>query len=211
MSYLTYKDELVNKLVKKHIQSQKPVGSKILAREFKNIFSPATLRIYLRKLTQEGLMENVGICSGKVPTDYGWKYYLQTNISKVRSEIKKDKDFDENADYLINKYKVIFLELGISKKIKGLQTFVRKNMLENDVVEEACYFIENVDNLVNKLLEGLHIYIGKEIPLNSIQKISFLSFKHKNNLLILVSNKRVDYPKIYINFVELIKSIKSNE
>ncbi len=74
---LNYKKERVLKLlIEEYIKSARPVGSKYLAR-LKNLgLSPASVRNYFAEFEELGLVFQPHPSAGRVPTDLGFRYYV---------------------------------------------------------------------------------------------------------------------------------------
>ncbi len=84
--------DLLEFLIVQYISTAQPVSSRSLKKEFGLDISPATIRNALSDLEDEGLLTQPHISSGRVPTDKGYRYYLNSliNLQKLTvSEINK--------------------------------------------------------------------------------------------------------------------------
>ena len=66
---------ILRKLVKAHVDSQLPVGSKWIAEQDDVPWGPSTVRAELARLEEVGLLEHPHTSAGRVPTDRGYRVY----------------------------------------------------------------------------------------------------------------------------------------
>src|SRR5512137_2528402 len=59
-----------------HIRTGEPIGSRYLARQLDLDVSPATIRNTMADLEEKGYLRQTHISSGRVPTDLGYRYYV---------------------------------------------------------------------------------------------------------------------------------------
>jgi len=59
-----------------HIRTGEPVGSRYLARQLDLDVSPATIRNTMADLEEKGYLRQTHVSSGRVPTDLGYRYYV---------------------------------------------------------------------------------------------------------------------------------------
>lgn len=70
----TRQKELLKEIVEEYIRSARPVGSKSLCKKFK--CSSATIRNDMAELENLGFLEKTHISSGRVPSENGYRYYV---------------------------------------------------------------------------------------------------------------------------------------
>jgi transcriptional regulator of heat shock response len=189
---------LFYKLIRSCIEKRGPVGSKFLAKKIKNKLSPPSLRIYLRKIAENGYLENIGDF-GRLPTDKGWYYYLENY--DLKPEIKVPDVFD--LDLITEVTKNIVFIFNDEILIRGL-----KNVLaiqEKEIVEDILYLVENLEKIIENLEEGIHILIGAKIKESKTKKLSLLAYKNKNKVLGFLGPK-INY---YHTHLSLLKKFKN--
>jgi heat-inducible transcriptional repressor len=59
-----------------HIRTGEPIGSRYLARRLDLDVSPATIRNTMADLEEKGYLRQVHVSSGRVPTDLGYRFYV---------------------------------------------------------------------------------------------------------------------------------------
>jgi len=70
------RERLLFRVVEEHIASGTPVGSKALAAEGEFGVSPSMIRYELAWLERAGLLDHPHTSAGRVPTDAGYRYYV---------------------------------------------------------------------------------------------------------------------------------------
>ncbi len=98
LSPLSPRQELIlRKLVEEHQEAGQPVGSKALASDREMSWGPSTIRHELAVLEEYGLLEHPHTSAGRVPTDAGYRYFVDRlltvdegeslDLSLMRSEV----------------------------------------------------------------------------------------------------------------------------
>ena len=67
-------EKILKVIVDLYVKDAKPVGSKLLSKKFK--LSSATLRNDMMELENQGLLEKTHTSSGRVPSEAGYRYYV---------------------------------------------------------------------------------------------------------------------------------------
>jgi heat-inducible transcriptional repressor len=73
---------ILRKLVKAHVESQQPVGSKWIAEQDDVPWGPSTVRAELARLEEAGLLEHPHTSAGRVPTDRGYRFYADELLTE---------------------------------------------------------------------------------------------------------------------------------
>jgi heat-inducible transcriptional repressor len=74
---LTVRERTVLSLtVLHHIRTGEPIGSRYLARQLDLDVSPATIRNTMADLEEKGYLRQTHVSSGRVPTDLGYRFYV---------------------------------------------------------------------------------------------------------------------------------------
>ena len=96
-------NELLRLIVETYIKTVKPVGSKSLVKKLK--CSSATIRNDMAYLESLGYLEKTHISSGRVPSEAGYKYYVD-NLMKPKEltgdEVLKLQTILNNKDLVIS-------------------------------------------------------------------------------------------------------------
>ena len=113
---LSDRQKLVLKaIIEEYVTSQEPVGSKILTEKPYLAFSSATLRNEMQELEETGYLKKTHTSSGRIPSDIGYRYYLEHLFIRDNDVTEYYKYVDEILD---NRY------LSKDDVIKKLVTFI---------------------------------------------------------------------------------------
>ena len=90
---LTEREKLIlNNLIDYYISTADPVGSRVIANKFKMGISSATIRNTLQDLEELGLVQQPHISAGRIPTDLGYRFYVDYLV-KPEQLTEKEKQF----------------------------------------------------------------------------------------------------------------------
>lgn len=67
---------ILNGVIETHIETTQPVGSRCVGEKYALPFSPATIRNEMGTLEEMGYLTHPHTSSGRIPTDHGYRYYL---------------------------------------------------------------------------------------------------------------------------------------
>lgn len=170
------KKELLKEIVENYVKTVKPVGSKSLCKKLK--CSSATIRNEMAILENLGYIEKNHISSGRIPSEKGYKYYVD-NLMKPKDLTGED--------------------------MLKLQTIVNNTSLQvNDAVTKCMEIISNMTNYtsvvlgknsLNNLLQQINI-----VPLGNNKIVAIVTTSQG-----IVENKQFILPDD-TNIMELVKT-----
>ena len=79
-------NNILRGVIETHIETTQPVGSRFIAEKYDLSFSPATIRNEMGALEEMGYLTHPHTSSGRLPTDHGYRYYLNNTSFEDRSE-----------------------------------------------------------------------------------------------------------------------------
>jgi len=80
-------NDILRGVIETHIETTQPVGSRRIAERYAISFSPATIRHEMGALEEMGYLTHPHTSSGRLPTDHGYRYYLDhTSFDDSASE-----------------------------------------------------------------------------------------------------------------------------
>lgn len=212
--------EILAAVIEEYTNSAVPVGSKILVEKYDFDISPATMRSDLNKLTEDGFLHQPHISAGRIPTDRGYKYFVEeimgdeelslVDQKKLQAELLKLRAQNQrlsrttakllsgmSGNLAISTIEKDFSEFGI-RELLGKPEF--KELDEFCKVAEALDFIdENVDAILKNLKENeTRIFIGKDNPIKGIPNCSLVVSPYQTKLgqkgfLAIIGPKRMKY------------------
>ena len=88
-------EEILNKIVQDYIDLAYPISSEFLEKKHNFGICPATIRIEMQKLTDGGFIFQPHTSAGRVPTDKGYRFFVDTLLKR---EIPEFEDVFEIED-----------------------------------------------------------------------------------------------------------------
>jgi len=88
--------EVLSNIVSLYISSAIPVSSKLVARNMANRVSSATVRNIMAELEDKGFIEQPHTSAGRVPTDTGYRYYVDMVNQKIRPNGREPRGLPAN-------------------------------------------------------------------------------------------------------------------
>ena len=90
---LNERQELVLKLiVEEYVRTAEPVGSRSLSKHMD--VSPATIRNEMSDLEELGFLEKTHTSSGRIPSEKGYRYYIETILKNLENDGDSFSEFD---------------------------------------------------------------------------------------------------------------------
>ncbi len=169
-------DELLKEIVEIYIKTVKPIGSKSLCKKFN--CSSATIRNEMVLLEEEGYIEKTHASSGRIPSEKGYKYYV---------------------DHLMRPK-----ELTGDDILKLQAIFRNKDLILSDTVTQCMEIISEITNytsiVLGKEAKDNNLKQVSIIPISDDKVVTVLVTNHGS-----VHNKQVMIPS-NININELIRT-----
>jgi len=88
--------EVLESIVIKFISSGMPVGSKAVSKRDKAGYSPATIRNIMAELERVGLVFQPHTSAGRVPTDIGYRFYVDSLMKSCELSSKEEQFIDRS-------------------------------------------------------------------------------------------------------------------
>ena len=159
---------ILTAIINEHFVTGEPVGSKVLAERFgTHGMSSATIRNVMGELEEMGLLEQPHTSAGRVPTDKGYRYYVD-NLLGVLS-ISNDDLHRIGVEYGLN---------------------------AQDAVETPDRLMERTSHLLSALSNNVGIVVSPSLASDRLQHIEFVSLSDNRILVVLVSAPNIVHNKI---------------
>jgi heat-inducible transcriptional repressor len=129
---------ILNKIVKEYIESAHPISSKLLEKKHKFGISPATIRIEMQKLTDSGFLYQPHTSAGRVPTDKGFRFFVDELFEKESSKIidkKFSKEIKEIEQHIGD-------SLMLSREITRILAALSSNLALSYLFDEKIFWKE---------------------------------------------------------------------
>lgn len=85
------KHRILEAVVLSYAETQSPVGSESLLERYPFGVSSATVRNVMAELEEEGLITHPHTSAGRIPTDHGYRYYVDLLMERGRVEIPEEE------------------------------------------------------------------------------------------------------------------------
>ncbi|HKR02864.1 MAG TPA: heat-inducible transcriptional repressor HrcA [Pyrinomonadaceae bacterium] len=160
---------VLSAIIKEHLVTGEPVGSRTISDRFAHAsgWSAATIRNVMGQLEDAGLVEQPHTSAGRVPTDKGYRFYVDHILGQARLS-KSDL-------------------AAINSFLKNLQT------TEGGSPDRL---LEKVSHALSTLSENVGIVVSPSLADNRLQHIEFLQLADNRILVVLVSAPNIVHNKI---------------
>ena len=168
-------EDLLKLIVEEYIKNVRPVGSHSICDIMK--CSSATIRAEMNHLEELGLLEKTHISSGRVPSEKGYRYYVD-NIMKP-TELSMDDRYKlqtivDNKALVVND--VILKSMEIISELTHYTTIVLGNQSNDNLVEKVEVIPLGSNNIVAIIVtnkgnvQHRNIYIKDNVDSAEIKK-----------------------------------------
>ncbi len=224
--------EILNTVVQEYIKSTQPVSSQLLERKYDFGISPASIRIEMQKLTDGGFLCQPHTSAGRIPTDKGYRFFVDRSIKENFLDLNKDFEtgdwLEKNIEDTFKFVQLLTKNLALSCSALALSYLFEKDFLWKEGWEEVLQepefqkpdytlkftkllkkFEENIENL--EMNSEIKIYIGRENPFSKAKDFSTIISKcyfpkKQKGVLAIFGPKRMAYQK-NINLVNSITKL----
>ncbi|MCR5785258.1 MAG: heat-inducible transcriptional repressor HrcA [Eubacterium sp.] len=86
------KTKILNVIIKNYLETGEPVGSRTISKDPELSLSSATIRNEMSDLEEMGYIVQPHTSAGRIPTDKGYRFYVDNMVVKQDREIKEVKD-----------------------------------------------------------------------------------------------------------------------
>lgn len=216
------KKRILEAIVDYYLDNAEPIASKIIANDYGLELSSATIRNEMAEMEAMGLIEKPHTSSGRIPSDLGYRYYVDDimNVDNVNEdEVIRALETINRGDKDI--LQVISMALSgathytaISLDDDTMFLYGRNNVFDypefNDVesIRKFMYLLEE-EELIREVISSSHgpditVKIGKENNLEQMKDYSLITFSYRDKGdIAIVGPRRMDYSKVigYIKYL----------
>src|SRR5688572_3028688 len=156
-------------IIKEHLVTGEAVGSLVLSDRFAHGhgWSSATIRNVMSELEEAGLVEQPHTSAGRVPTDKGYRYYVDNMLGEAR------------------------LSRG---DLKAIDAVFSSSGLDSSNSPERL--MEKASHALSELSENVGIVVSPSLAENRLSHIEFLQLSDKRILVVLVTTSNIIHNKI---------------
>lgn len=204
--------EVLKYVVDNFIQNASPVGSRSVSKQTDLNLSPATIRNVMSDLEEMNLLNTPHTSSGRIPTDKGYRYYVDILMNKERLSLNEEfslkSRFDEKNFNIFDSQELFEETSRILGKISHLLAVVSQPQISRGVFDKLEFVIISS----NKILIVLNINSG--FVKTVIMEIASEITKSKLDRLSSFLNERLHgltLKEIRETFIERVSDYKYEE
>jgi heat-inducible transcriptional repressor len=176
-------EKILRAIVEQYAEVASPVGSSLLAKAFG--VSSATIRTEMAELERSGYIMQPHTSAGRVPTDQGYRYYVnqlsesqepagegraqRALEARVSSGGQPERTIRNAVDTLVElTHNLGLATIGSQLYMSGLSNlFGQPDFMHPGQVQEVARLLDNLQPWLNETApnEPLSVYIGRENPI----------------------------------------------
>ncbi|MBT4856777.1 hypothetical protein HON52_01150 [Candidatus Uhrbacteria bacterium] len=233
MSLPTFNQRQVNVLaaiVQEYVATAQPVASKVLAEKFEFGVSPATLRNDMATLEEFDLLRQPHTSAGRVPTENGYRLYLEQFVKKQQAICKPTQVMQEvvraaeSPRELVREMAKHLMKLSGETAVASLDTgwshytgishlFHKPEFRNIDMLHSLSQAVDRFDDVLRDLFPDVrdetNVWIGGENPFGKQMATVMVKYELPNGMtgvLGLVGPLRMQYEK-NIHLLEQAKKV----
>lgn len=223
VDYDSRRKEILRKTIEYYLETAQPVSSEALLDNYNLDFSSATIRSVLKDLEQKGYLTHPHTSSGRIPTDLGYRFYIDDLMHKM--------DLSKEEKNTLRKFFDSYLQMkrsipeNVSKIISNFTHYVG---IVNDEDQNRIYYsgwshlleqpeFKNIDtihsvfkaleedrllDLMNRQMEDhIEVIIGEECDCPEMNDCSLIivecsSSRKRLGRLAVLGPKRMAYSRV---------------
>ncbi|NQU77519.1 hypothetical protein HQ544_02365 [Candidatus Falkowbacteria bacterium] len=208
-------EKLLKSIIDEYVKTAQPVGSNLLVAKYLKNVSSATVRNEMAELEKQGLITHPHTSAGRIPTEKGYKYYLDNFLKdsalKEVGQLKQTKEPKQVAKELaeISGLAVIISFTKEDVYYTGISNvFSQPEFHEYNLAYNFTSVIDHLDEVVSQIYdtitETVEVRIGEENPFGA--DCGLIITKNNNKLIALIGPIRMDYQK-NINLIKYAKTL----
>ena len=197
--------QILCQIIEEYAETASPVGSVTMAKLFR--VSPATIRAEMARLEALGLIAQPHTSAGRVPTDAGYRYYVnsleggnafnESEVSRkslergthaievrVNSQSQADAAIRRAVDSLVELTGNLGLAtIGGQLYLSGIsRLFTQPEFMDTRRVQSVAKLLDNLEPWLREAAPGepLNIFIGQENPIGRNSEVSLIISKFRS-------------------------------
>lgn len=212
--------EILNSVVGEYINSAQPVSSQLIERNCDFGLSTAALRIEMQKLTDAGFLYQPHTSAGRVPTDKGYRFFVDNLLEKGFLEKKYDSKIEawigEEISDTLKFIQSLTRKIALASSNLALSYLLNEKIFwkegwegvlqepefkERKIIADFANFLKNFEEEIEEfdINSGIRIYIGRENPFPKAKDFSIIisscQLSKEKGILAIMGPKRMSYEK----------------
>lgn len=195
-------------LVEEYIRTAEPQSSAYLKRVLELAVSPATVRAWMQDLESEGFLEQPHASAGRMPTDQGYRYYV--DHTQPHSSAASRRRVEESPQALVRRLAraahalaVAALPTGRVEQFGLLELMLQPEGSNRHAVQEISSILDHLHDYIEELAEysdssQTAVFIGQENPFLLATHTSMLvravaDQQGRRSFVLLIGPRRMPY------------------
>lgn len=180
---LTEREERVlEAVIRTYVETAEPAGSRTIARRFKLGVSAATVRNTMADLEEKGFLYHPHTSAGRIPTDVGYRYYVDTLMRPMRLTateqrmLRKELDTETSSaieDLILRSAQAMGLlagELGVAIAPRLGEVVLEKLELVSITAEKVLLVL----TLKNGLVRTIYVDLPADVPHETLVSLTVI-------------------------------------
>lgn len=208
-------EKILNCIVGEYIDAKTPVSSKILSKKYKFGIKPPTMRIEFQKLTDLGYLVQPHTSAGRMPTDKGYRFYVDNlhssafsqGFDSIEKELEDSLGFFQAmtrkiAELTSNLAITYFPEEDIVFKEGWDEIFKEPEFEDSAFIAKFMEAVQSFEKHIDEISDSddPRVFIGKENKVVLAPEFSTIVSKihlpkKKEGVVVILGPKRMAYDK----------------
>jgi transcriptional regulator of heat shock response len=223
--------EILNRVVREYIRTAQPISSQSLKDKRRMEVSSATIRNDMQELSDQGYLFQPHTSSGRVPTDKGYRFFVDNLLEEEMKEMKVEMEncfkdalrfTHELTRFVADHSSSLVVGYLSQEKIFWKEGWGR--IFEEPEFQEketAVRFVKMLEDLENNIegnffenIPEIKVYIGKENPFSKTNDFGLIvtncQFSEKEKgFLVIAGPKRMAYDRNIALMDSIIKFLNN--
>jgi len=212
----TRQQNLLKLIIENYIDTAEPIGSNFLVENTELEFSGATIRNEMRELEELGYLTHPHTSAGRIPTENGYRHYLDQTFKPVKPTKKQEAELDKTTSSDVEyKEKIKSVAKLVSEWAEAavIVAFTEKNLYYTGITAlfsqpefrdyahtiKISNVFDQCEDKIDELYEivdsnRVKVLIGKENPLGTACGLISVRL-NKNDIFCILGPMRMNYAK----------------
>ncbi len=191
------KDKIFQIVVHSYVETAEPVGSRTISKHHDLGLSPASIRNVMADLEEEGFLKQPHTSAGRVPTDKGYRYYVDRLMEREeltgeeKARIWEEIGSARTVEGMAEKVSKVISSLTENAALIYLQSLKRLSFLTGlleELMDERRRLEEYLEEEPGLFIEGAFRVIGQPEFRDTEKLLELLQvFEEKNRFIRLIT------------------------
>lgn len=213
---------ILNALIREYVETAEPVSSGELVRKYRLPYSSATVRNELLALDELGLISQPHTSAGRVPTDKGYRFYIESAHAPAKPEKRVERTFrsllaiDDEFEFLRQASRSLahfsgefsmagFAGKGVFYKSGFAEALDDPEFADEEAMHAFGGLVDFLDESLRDFFEPEDFFeprafIGEENPIREAREYTMLVSGTqtpfgKTGIFAILGPRRMDYPR----------------